>query len=428
MRNVIWLVLVAVAAVVAAVTFGRNDGLVSLYWSGWRADLSLNLALVLLLVGGALILLAAQALMALLSLPTRAAEWRASRRERAAQAALRESMAEYFSARYSRAHKAARKALALHADGAGTDREFAVLAHLLAAGSLHRLSDRARRDDTLARLDSLLAQPGQPRRADDGARLLAAEWALDDRDPERTLALLAQLPPGVARRTQALRLKLAAARLAQAPLEALQTARLLAHHQAFSPAVAASLLRALAGEALAATHDIEQLRQAWQRLDAADRRDPIVAAAAAERAAALGAPEEGRQWLLPLWERLHTLEADGRERVAVALLRAVRGIDAEWLPRLQDAATRHANEPAVLVAVGAAFGERQLWGKARQLLEPAAADPRLAVDVRRLAWHRLAAMAREEADEARAAACDRAAAALSEPSDASATDESRGPA
>ena len=56
MRSVIWLVLLFVAAVVAATTLGTNDGLVSLYWNGWRLDLSLNLfviGLVLALPGPA---------------------------------------------------------------------------------------------------------------------------------------------------------------------------------------------------------------------------------------------------------------------------------------------------------------------------------------------------------------------------------------
>jgi HemY protein len=412
MRNVIWLVLLAVAAVVAAVTFGRNDGLVSIFWGGWRADLSVNLAVILLLVGGAVVMVAAQAVLVLVTLPERAAEWRALRRERAAQAALREALAEFFSARYSRAQRAARRALDLHADGAGTDREFAVLAQLIAAGSFHRLSDRRRRDEQIDQLNALLAEAGGPRRADDGARLLAAEWALEDRDAERASALLAELPPGVARRTQALRLKLKAARQSDAPLEALQTARLLANHQAFSPAAALSLLRSLAAEALRSAHDMDQLRATWQRLDAADRRDVATVAHAAERAAALGAPEEARQWLLPCWEGLARLEPDDRERVALALLRSVAGIGPEWLPRLQDAAAAFGHEPAVLAAVGAAFAERQLWGKARQLLELAANDARLPVTARREAWRRLAALARQDSDEARAAACDHAAAEL----------------
>ena len=81
---------------------------------------------------------------------------------------------------------------------------------------------------------------------DDGARLLAAEWALDDRDGPRAEALLAELQPGVARRTLALRLKLQAARLERRPMDALHTARLLANHQAFSSTAAQGLLRSLA--------------------------------------------------------------------------------------------------------------------------------------------------------------------------------------
>ncbi len=94
MRLIVWLLLLAAAAVVAALTFGRNDGLVSIFWGGWRADLSLNLFLLGLLAAGAVILLAMQALMALWQLPRRAAEWRALQRERAAQAALREALSD----------------------------------------------------------------------------------------------------------------------------------------------------------------------------------------------------------------------------------------------------------------------------------------------------------------------------------------------
>ena len=116
MRGVIWLVLLFVVAVVAATTLGSNDGMVSIYWSGWRTDLSLNLFLIVLVVSCFVLMSAAQALNVLVSLPRRASEWRALRRERSAQAALREALAEYFSARYSRAHKAATRALAIQAD------------------------------------------------------------------------------------------------------------------------------------------------------------------------------------------------------------------------------------------------------------------------------------------------------------------------
>ena len=107
MRAVIWLVLLAAAAVVAATTLGRNDGLVSLFWSGWRLDVSLNLFVIAFVLGCLALVLAMRAIQSLVSLPGRAQQWRIQRRERAAQAALREALSEYFGARYSRAQKAA---------------------------------------------------------------------------------------------------------------------------------------------------------------------------------------------------------------------------------------------------------------------------------------------------------------------------------
>lgn len=414
MRGVVWVVLIFTVAVVAATTLGPNDGLVTLYWRGWRTDLSLNF-FVLLLVGTCLVLVAAvQAFSLLVSLPQRAGEWRALRRERAAQAALREALAESFAGRYGRARKAARRALAIQADSPALapDSEFRLLAQLLEAGSLHRLQDRPQRDDVMRQALAATRSGVTQRAGDDAARLLAAEWALDDRDAPRALEMLAALPPGTARRTLALRLKLQATRMAREPLEGLHTARLLANHQAFSPVVAQSLLRSLAAEALENVHDMQQLRRLWGQFDAADRRDPIVTARAVQRAGQLKAFDEGRQWLRPFWDRLSELSRDEREQVALALIDCADGIGTDWLPRLESAAGAFGHEAAVVAAVGQAFAERQLWGKARKLLEQAAASPSLPGRTRRAAWRQLAALARQEFDEERAAACERGAAAV----------------
>jgi len=416
MRGVIWLLLLAVVAVVAASLLGPNDGLVSVYWGGWRTDLSLNLAVLLLVGLGAALLLGVQAINSLVSLPRRAGQWRALRRERAAEAALREAQAEYFAGRYGRAQKAAQRALVLQTDAevlAG-DARFRLLARLLAAGSLHRLQDRRRRDAMVER--ALAERPGTAATGgvagDDATRLLAAEWALDDRDAGRALEMLDALPPGAARRTQALRLRLQAARLARQPVEALRTARLLANHQAFSPLVAQTLLRSLAGEVLETAHDLQQLRRLWNQLDAGDRRDAQVAARGAQRAALLGGADDARQWLRPFWDRLAELSREDRDSVALALADARSGIGNDWLPRLELAAQSYGHEPAVVAAVGLALAERRLWGKARTLLEQAAASAALAPGLRRRAWRVLAEMARGEGDEARALGHERAAASL----------------
>jgi HemY protein len=415
MGGVIWLLLLAVVAVVAASILGPNDGLVSLYWGGWRTDLSLNLAVLLLVGLGTALLLVVQAINSLVSLPRRASQWRALRRERAAESALREAQAEYFAGRYGRAQKAAQRALVLQeeAEALAGDARFRLLALLLAGGSLHRLQDRKRRDGMVARaLDVRAGSAAATTAGDDAARLLAAEWALEDRDAGRALELLDALPPGAARRTQALRLRLQAARLARQPVEALRTARLLANHQAFSPLVAQALLRSLAADVIDTAHDMQQLRRLWSQFDASDRRDPQVVARAVQRAALLGGADDARLWLRPFWDRLADLSREDRDSLALALTLACDGIGSDWLPRLDLAVQAFGHEPAVAAAVGLALAERQLWGKARALLEQAAASPGLAAAQRRRACRVLAAIARSEGEEARAQGHDRAAAAL----------------
>lgn len=414
MRWIIGFVLIFVVATVAATLLGTNDGIVTISWGHWRTELSLNLFLVLLIAACVVLVLAIQAMDSLLRLPSRAREWRANRRERLAQAALREALAQYFGARYSRAQRAALKALAIHGDtpDLADGPEFAVLAHLLAASSAHRLQDRARRDQGLAQALDLSRRISAGRPAEVGARLLAAEWALEDRDAVRALEMLAELPPGVARRTQALRLRLQAARLAQQPQEALRTARLLAKHQAFSPVAAQGLMRSLAFEVLDTARDAEQLRQQWQQLDSADRRDIQVAARAATRAAELGAPEDARGWLRPFWEQLASLGSDDRALLARVLAASATGIGAEWLPRVEAAVAALPADGAVAFAAGEVLAERGLWGKAQQLLERAAGDEGLDTALRRRAWRRLATLAASAGDSERASRCHEQAARL----------------
>ncbi len=414
MRSVIWFVLLFGAAVVAASTLGANDGLVSVYAGTWRFDVSLNLFL-LVLVGGCFAMVSLiHAANRLIGLPERARLWRVARRERTAQAALRESLAQYFAGRYSRAKSAAQHALAIQDDTPELKRdpEFSVLGLLLAAGSAHRLQDRKQRDEHLARALQLAQGQASARSAEEGARLMAAEWAIDDRDAQRSLQLLSDLPPGVVRRTQALRLKLQAARLGQQPHEALKTARLLVKHQGLSKAASQGLLRSLAFECLDTAHDIDQLRRIWQALDVVDRRDNFVAARAALHAAQLGAPDEARNWLRPGWERIGDTTDDERAALSYALVCAIDGIGADWLPRLESAQTTFPREAAVAHAVGTALAERQLWGKARQLLEVAAADANLPIAAKRKAWLTLARLAEKEGQSDRAATSYRNAATL----------------
>jgi HemY protein len=411
MRGVIWLVLLFVAAVVAATLLGSNDGVVSIWWGGWRTDLSLNLFVILLVAAAIVLVIAVGAIDSMLSLPQRASQWRALRRERAAQSALRESLAELLAGRWGRARKAAQRAQALQADSpqlGGTAGEFGVLGRLLEAMSLHRLQDRVARDAVMRPLlapwtASDARRSGPARAADEAAPLLAAEWALDDRDPATAQALLQALPAGTARRTQAVRLRMLAARQAEQPLQALHLARQLSNHGAYSPAAAKALLRSLAAQCLDQCHDPTQLERQWQQLDAVDRRDPTVLVHAAGRAVVLGANDIARQWLRPMWEGLSDLDPGDRRQVALALADAAPGIASDWLPRIETAAEAWPQDSAVQLAAGLVLADRRLFGKARRPLEQAAASPVLPARQRRQAWRVLAAIAREEGDMERAA-------------------------
>jgi len=414
MRTVIWLVLLFAAAVVAALTLGSNDGLASFYWNGWRLDVSLNLFL-LVLVGSCFALVTLiQTVDSLLSLPRRAREWRLQQRERGAQLALREAWAEYFGARYSRAQKAVQRALNIQSQtpDLAQDTGFMALAHLLAAQSAHRLQDKRRRDEQLQLALEMAKQSPQSKAQEEGAKLLAAEWALEDRSAVRAMSILSELSPGVGRRTQALRLKLQASRLAQQPMEALRTARLLAKHQGFSKGAAQGLLRSLAFEALEGARDIDQLRAIWMHLDSADRRDVFVAARAAQCASSLGAPDDGRGWLRPFWDAYDDLPVDERLVLAEALVLCVPGLGPEWLQRLESALQRFPRDAGLAYALGHALAERQLWGKARLMLEQAGQERLLPASARRRSWIKLAEMAQRDEDTERRARCFEEAAQL----------------
>jgi HemY protein len=415
MRFVIWFILLFVAAVVAASALGTNDGLVSLYWHQHRVDISLNLFLLVLIGGCFAFVSTIKAINSLVGLPRRAHAWRTARRDRTAQAALREALAQYFGGRYSRSHKASQRALHIQAQTPDLvqDSEFTVLGHLLAAGSLHKMHDRAQRDEQLGAALKLSSTNVLARPAHEGASLLAAEWALDDRNAERAWELLSALPPGVARRAHALRLRLQAARLAGLPQDALRTARLLVKHQAISSVAARGLLRSLAFELLEGACDIDQVRRVWWTLDGADRKDPLVAARAATRLAFHGGQPEARSWLAPFWDALSSgLADDERRAIALALVPTLDGMAPDWLPRIEAAVRAHPTDPALAFAAGCAFSQCQLWGKALLHLERAAPATELDNSTRRHAWLVLAKLAKEQGNTPRAAVCYETAANL----------------
>lgn len=416
MRAALWLLALFGIAAAVALFAGNNQGTVTVFWAPWRVDLSLNL--VLLLLAGAFVLLyaALRALAALLSLPHQARQWRVQQKERALHSALLDAMVQLIAGRFSRARKAALAALAQERALEGLDvslpqaRQLRVLSHLLAAESAQSLQDRPARDAHLQLALNESAERGvlSPETRE-GVQLRSARWALEDRDPAAALARLEELPQGVQRRTLALRLHLKAARQERRTLEALQTARLLAKHRAFSEAAAQSIVRGLATEVLADSHDAAQLLRAWGALESNEREMPEVAIQAAQRMVLLnGDLAVARGWLLPVWERMveqpRSLGDGLRVRLTRALEAGLDSVDADWLARIESAQRNNPRDANLQYLAGMACMKRQLWGKAQQLLTQAGLGLQ-DTELYRRAWLALAqlAEARDDAPQALAA-------------------------
>ena len=415
MRAALWLLALFGVAVAAALFAGNNQGTVTLYWPPYRIDLSLNMV-VLLLVGSFVTVHAAlRALAALLELPHQARRWRVQQKERAMHASLLDALTHMLGGRFIRSRKAALAALSQEqaltggGDAVPHGGQLRALAHMIAAESSHALQDRATRESHLH--EALQQAPARgsvnEQEMREGAQMRAARWSLDDRDAAAALERLAALPQGAARRTLALRIKLKAARQARLTQDALETARLLGKHRAFSPSAAQSIVRGLASELISGAHDVAQLQQAWMSLETSERNMPELAIHAAQRLAMLGGDAaQVRAWLLPVWERMVDLPDALAEHHALKLVRALESgldaLDGPWLARIESAQQANPRDARLQYLAGMACLKRQLWGKAQQLLTQAALQLSDAA-LRASAWRHLAELAEQRGDQAAAA-------------------------
>ncbi len=424
MKAALWLVALFGVAVASALLAGGNQSTVTIFWAPHRIDVSLNLALLVLLVFFVVLHLAWRALSALFELPHQARRWRLQQKERAMHAALLDALAQLWSGRYVRAVKSAEKALALEelltsvrtADDPAPRHahQLRAVSHLVAAESAHALRDR---DTRVSHLQSVLALDRDAKdnvmveETMESAYLAAARWAMSDRDAPEALRWLDGLRHGPARRMLALRMRLKAARLNRQHVSALETARLLAKHGAFSADAAHSVLRELAVASLNDAHDAPQLQRAWDTLDATERSQPEVVLHAAQRMLQLsGEAQAVMPWLTPLWNRM-VQQPDSctpaiRERIAQTLARALLMLpaDPDWLASIDRARQTYPRWVELQYLAGRVCWHHALWGKAQQMLEQAAPQLKNA-DMQRQAWRTLAQLAEQKEDTARAQLC-----------------------
>ena len=420
MRAAFWLLALFAIAAATALFAGNNQAVVTVFWPPHRVDVSFNLAIFLLVGLFTLIFVALRALSALTTLPSQARAWRAQQKERAMYGALMDSLAHQLAGRYLRSAKSAQNALTQESSltrlatdsgqvpgySAAKASQLQSLAHLLAAESAQLLQNKPLRDQHLqSAMQSSSGRQSQEMR--EGVQLRAARWALNDRDAQGALAALSQLPQGASRRTFALRMKLRATRQLKQTRSALETARLLAKHRAFSRDAAQSIVRGLALELLNDAHDPSQLEQAWGVLDDNERAMPELVVHAAARLTALhGDAHLARSWLLLIWDQAMQAGSGLSDSLRIKLIGALEpgldSLDDSWLARIEAAQGARPRDANVQYLAGMAALSRQLWGKARQWLSLSVLGLQDA-GLRRSAWRALAVLAEQRGDEAAAA-------------------------
>jgi len=416
MRVAFWFLGLIGVAVALALFASGNESTVTFFWPPRRIDLALNFFVLLLGLLFVLLYLALRGLSALFAMPGHARQWRLRHQERVMNAALLDALSHLMAGRFLRARKAtelviAREAALTRAGEAWSEAaRLRVLAHLLAAESAHALQDRALRE---MHFDQALAQSAVAEAAGtrDGVQLRAVRWALEDRDADRALQWLGDLSAGVARRTLALRLRLKVARMAGRNDLALETARLLVKHRAFSGLATTSLVRALALEWVLSAQDAEQLLMIWSRLEAPEQALPEVALTAAGRLLRLdGQVTQALAWLLPVWQRMTARDAGLSSDQKVFLIRVMENafsivgeaIDSAWLARIEAARLADPGDANLQYLAGVACLHLQLWGKAQHLIRQAL--PRLQdTGLQTRAWQALAELAQRQGDDAQAA-------------------------
>lgn len=348
MRRIVWALLVVSAAVGLAMLMRFNHGNVAVLWPPYRVDVSVNLALLILVLAFILLHWLLVALSGAWRLPTRVREYRERRRRESALASLRDGLFALFEGRFGRAERLARNAL--------VDPSLAGAASLVAARAAHRMREAERRDRWL---ESARDEPG----AWHAELMTSAELALDDERPQDALAAIETLRAGGPRHLHAMRLSLRAYELAEDWPALLQTLRELEKRDALPPAAIRGLKIRAYRAIFAAPHvDAALVQRQYASLAPDELAVDEIVEAAARAFVRTGSPDQAARAIeraldVRFADRLVALYADldgvpARERLGVA---------ERWR-------TRYGDDAVLLTTLGRLCAAEELWGKAEEFL------------------------------------------------------------
>jgi len=346
-RWVFWILGLFAVAVALALALHLNTGYALLVWPPYRVELSLNLLLLLLAAGFALVYLLLRFIFGAIGLPAQVRGFRARRRREKARSMLLEAVAAFFEGRYGRAEKSAASAM----ESGGSP----ALGAVLAARAAHELRRYEERDGYLARAETFA--PG-----DSAMRIIAAAgMLLDQRRFQDALLALKALPK---KHTAALRLELKAQQQARNWGQTLPLIDQLERRGVFDAAQAGQLRRYAHAENLKRQAlDSHALEECWQKIPTREKRDAKVAAAAAQCYTALGGCAQANQIIE------QALEAEWNSEL-VALYAECAGTEVvRQIERAENWLTANPRDAVLLLVLGKLCAQQQLWGKAQSYLE-----------------------------------------------------------
>lgn len=347
--------ILALFALAVAVALGAqlNDGYVLLVFPPWRAEVSLNLFGLVLVLSFLAFYGLLRLIFLTLGMPQRARLYRARRQREQSVQVFQDAVRLLFEGRFGQALK---KATEAHAAGTAPG-----LSALIAARAAQRMReggkqrgwmDRAKRDDP---------------RTEAATLMLEAEMMNEARRFDEALVALESLQGKQGRHIAALRLELRARQGTGDWDGVLRLARQLAKRDALPPEVVSELKTQahLANIAKRAT-DLTLLG-AYLRALPEDERGRRVVLAAAKALAALGAEGEAQKVIET------ALDGSGQafwQPELVTLYGRLDGADpTARIARAEAWLRQHPNDAGLLLALGRMCFRQRLWGKAQSYLE-----------------------------------------------------------
>lgn len=354
MRTLIWIIAIFALAAGVAMLAGSNEGYVLLVLPPWRAQASLNLVVVALLLGFFAVYFLIRLFSRALDLPGRVGAFRSRRQSEKAARSLRDALSALYEGRYGEALKLAKAA---HAAG-----DKAHEAALVAARAAHGMKDEKRYREWINRAGAYAAGRA-------ASLMTEVELALDSGRYDEAESALQALHKNGNQNAAVAAMTLDLAQARDRWDEVPELVRRLRDDKIMTPEQARSLLRRAHVERLRGlVGEPEQQATYWRSLGKDDMADPELVFEALPLLAAAGQGAIARrtverlldaQWRSDLARRYLLCAGDGEE-AKDALSRAEK-----WL-------SQHPDDAGLLYTVGRQCMSAGIWGKAQSYLEASA--------------------------------------------------------